>query len=320
MSNEPPTVDELDRRIVERLRTDGRETNRSLATALDVGEATIATRLKRLEITNVLHVVALTDLHRLGFASFALAMVSVTDRPIEDVARAIANVPQTISVNMHTGRYDVTCGVLARDAAELGHVIGEALPSIAGVRSVRCELAIDVLRFDSSWAALDAAAATEHLPRPTIPPEAVDALDLRIIEALQQDARSSNRSIATALDVSEGTVRSRLRRLEDEHLIRISAVSNVTAFGLTAGATVGIHVAGGLIAEVAEQLLALDSVALVIRSIGEFDFVVIALAETRMELLDIVLRQVQAIRGIRATETFEHAGTLKHIYTWVRLI
>ncbi len=320
MSTEPRAIDELDRSIVERLRIDGRETNRSIAAALDVGEATIATRLKRLETANVVHVVALTDLHRLGFASFALAMVSTADRPVHDVARELAEVPQTISVNVHTGRYDAICGVLARDPVELGHVIGQTLPRIRGVRAVRCELAIDVLRFDSAWAALDVADATGDLPRPTIPPEAVDALDLQIIEALQRDARSSNRSIATALDVSEGTVRSRLRRLEDEHLVRIRAVSNVAAFGLAAGATVGIHVADGRIDEVAEQLLALDSVALVIRSIGEFDFVVIALAGTRAELLDIVLGRVQAIRGIRATETFEHAGTLKHIYTWVRLI
>ena len=67
MSADAPPIDELDRSIVERLRLDGRETNRSLAAALGVNEATIATRLRRLETNNVMHVVALTDIERLGF-------------------------------------------------------------------------------------------------------------------------------------------------------------------------------------------------------------------------------------------------------------
>lgn len=320
MTADPRAIDELDRGIVERLRVDGRETNRSLAAALDVNEATIATRLRRLEATNVVHVVALTDMHRLGFAYFAFAMIAVSDRPIADVAREIAMVPQTISVNMNSGRYDVICGVLARDLAELGQVIGEAIPKVKGVRAVRCELAVDVLRFDSAWAVLEAGHDDASQPRPSVPPEAVDELDLRIIGALQEDARSSNRSIATALDVSEGTVRSRVRRMEEDHLIRIRAVSDITVFGLGAGATVGLHVSNGKIDKVARELLKLDAVAGLIRSVGEFDFVLICLAPTRAELLEVVFNQIQRIPEIRETETFEHAGTVKHIYTWVRLV
>src|SRR4051812_8160908 len=120
MTQEARTIDELDRSIVERLRRDGRETNRSLATALGVNEATIAARLRRLETNNVMHVVALTDMERLGFPYFAFAMVSVSDRPVVDVGAEVAAVPQTIFVNVHTGRYDLICGVLARDRAELG--------------------------------------------------------------------------------------------------------------------------------------------------------------------------------------------------------
>jgi hypothetical protein len=33
-----------------------------------------------------------------------------------------------------------------------------------------------------------------------------------------------------------------------------------------------------------------------------------------------VLTQIQSLKGIRSTETFEGAGILKHIYTWVRLV
>jgi DNA-binding Lrp family transcriptional regulator len=320
MAAEPHTIDELDRKIVERLRVDGREANRSLAAVLGVNEATIAARLRRLEAARVIHVVALTDMYRLGFGFFALAMITVSGRPVLEVAQDVAHVPQTISVNVHTGRYDIIAAVLARDLAELGTIIGEAIPGVAGVASVRCELAVDVPRFDSSWAALTAGLGHADLPRPELPPEAVDDLDLRIIEALQHDARSSNRSIAAELGVSEGTVRTRLRRMEDERLVRIRAVSDVLSFGLRAAAFIGVHVDANSIQSVADGLTEIEGVAAIIRSLGEFDFVLIVLADSREVLLDRLLNGVQRLPGIRATETFENVATVKHVYTWVRLV
>ena len=47
------------------------------------------------------------------------------------------------------------------------------------------------------------------------------------VERLARDARSSNRAIARELAVTEGTIRTRIRRLLDEKIIRITAVSNV---------------------------------------------------------------------------------------------
>jgi DNA-binding Lrp family transcriptional regulator len=320
MTNGVRVIDDLDRKIVERLRVDGRETNRSVAAALEVNEATIASRLRRLENADVVHVVALTDIHRLGFEFFAFAMITVSGRPVCDVGVDIAHVPQTIAVNVHTGRYDLICAVLAEDRAELGHVIGEAIPRISGVACVRCELAVDVLRFDSAWAMLSAGRSETDLPHPTVPQGAVDDLDQQMIAALQRDARSSNRRIAGALDVSEGTVRTRLRRMEDENLLRIRAVSDVGSFGLRASATIGVHVACGRVEEAQQALSDIDGIAAIIRSLGEFDFVLILLVADRETLLDIVLNRIQSLPAIRATETFETVRTIKHVYTWVRLV
>jgi DNA-binding Lrp family transcriptional regulator len=320
VATEPRIIDELDRRIVERLRVDGRETNRSLAASLGVNEATIAARMRRLEAARMIHVVALTDIQGLGYAYFAFALVTVAERPVMAVAADLAQVPQTISVNVHTGRYDIICAVLARDLDELGRVIGDAVPGVAGVQSVRCELALDVPRFNSAWAALTAGNPGADLPRPALPTGAVDELDHRIIEELQRDARGSNRKIAADLDVSEATVRTRLRRMEDEGLVRIRAVSDVSSFGLLSAATIGVHVEAGQLAAVATGLRRFASVAAIIRSLGEFDYVLIVIAHSREALLDELLNGIQALPGIRATETFENVATLKHVYTWVRLV
>ncbi len=290
-----------------------------MAGAFGVSEATVAARLRRLDAHNVVRVVALTDMDRLGFRYLAIGMVSVGARLVSQVAAEIAAIPQTIFVNLHTGRYGVTCGVLAEDRAELGRVFGEVIPRVRGVQAVRCELAVDVLRFDSEWGPLGAG-DQGVLPGPKIPAHAVDEQDLDIIHALQHDARSSNRSIAAALAVSEATVRARLRRMETSRLIRIRAISDLAAFGMDCNAMVGVRAANGRIAEVAEGLLGMDGIAVVVRSLGDFDFIVTILTTSRDVLLDMVLRGIQGLDGVGSTEVFEIDGIAKHLYTWARLV
>ncbi|ABW12357.1 transcriptional regulator, AsnC family [Parafrankia sp. EAN1pec] len=317
---EPLEIDDLDRGIVERLRVDGRDTNRSIASSLGVGEATVAARLRRLEAANAVHVVALTDMHRMGLEWFAFLLIRVSGRPVLEVASDLSAIDQAIFVNIHSGRFDMICGVLARSRAELARVVGEVVPRVDGVVSVRCELAADVLRFDSSWAALVDGPGRGVFRGPEIPIGAVDSLDLRIIECLQRDARSSNRMIATELDVSEGTVRTRLRRMESEGLVRIRAVSDIHAFGISAAALVGLHVAGGEVAAVQQALEGVAGLVAIIRCLGEFDYMLIVLARDRAALIQTVVGQLQPMKCLRSVETFEYVTTVKHLYTWVRLV
>ena len=59
----------------------------------------------------------------------------------------------------------------------------------------------------------------------------IDSIDASIIELLQRDGRLSNTDIARELDVSEATVRGRIKRLIDDEVIQIVAVSNPLRLG-----------------------------------------------------------------------------------------
>jgi DNA-binding Lrp family transcriptional regulator len=311
------TIDAVDRALVERLRIDGRESNRSLAAALGINETTVANRLRRLETTSTMRVVALTDLEAFGYQYMVFAKLRVGSRSIMDVSEALARMPEVISVTVATGRFDVIATALARDRDHLSDVVGTAIPALKGVEETRCELAIDVLRYESMWASLQ---APERPVEPLDHGGAVDDLDRAIIGLLQRDARSPNRRIADDLDVSEGTIRARIRRMEDEGLIRIQAVSDVLAFGMTAHAYVGIQVAGGKLSAVAKQILACDGVEVLTRTLGDFDFFAVVAASDRNALISLIIEQIGEIPGVRHTETFESWRTLKHAYTWARLV
>ena len=57
-------------------------------------------------------------------------------------------------------------------------------------------------------------------------PRAIDALDQRIIEALQANGRESFRQIAARVGVSEATIRARYTRLCSEEILQVVAVTN----------------------------------------------------------------------------------------------
>lgn len=310
-------LDDVDRALVGRLQADGREGNRSLATALGANEVTIASRLKRLEETGTMRVVAVADMKAFGRNEMVVLLVRVTGRPVEKVAADVAGLPDAIAVTITTGRFDLVVTVLARDHQHLGRVISEELGRIAGVDIVRSELAIEIRKYESKWAQLDPDTALVLDLEPT---GTLDELDISIVRELQVDGRQSNRKIATALGVVEGTVRLRLKRMHDEGAIRIQALSDVAAFGIGAHAYVGIEVEPGRVDEVSEHVAALEDVAVVIRSLGEFDLIAVVMGASRFELINTVLSKIAASKGVRHTETMESYMTLKHTASWVRIL
>ena len=60
---------------------------------------------------------------------------------------------------------------------------------------------------------------------------AIDGVDCAIIQLLQKDGRITNIEIARKLKVSEATVRARMKRLIDDEIIQIVAVSDPRNWG-----------------------------------------------------------------------------------------
>jgi Lrp/AsnC family transcriptional regulator for asnA, asnC and gidA len=61
----------------------------------------------------------------------------------------------------------------------------------------------------------------------------IDAVDSRIILLLQEDGRMSNKAIARELGIAESTVRTRLKRLIEDRIVKIVALSNPFDLGRT---------------------------------------------------------------------------------------
>jgi Lrp/AsnC family transcriptional regulator for asnA, asnC and gidA len=144
----------------------------------------------------------------------------------------------------------------------------------------------------------------------------VDEFDREIIALLQQNGRLSNVEIARTLGITEGTVRKRLERLLNEEIIRIVAVAEPAALGLTATVIIGIQTELGDMSEVAQRLMAIPEVHCVNLVTGTYDIMLEAVLPSADHLLSFLIDKVSTVPGVRRTETTHVLRTVKRACDW----
>ena len=145
------TLDETDQAIIELLRSDGRMPYRALARELSLTEATVRSRVRRLEESNAMRVVAVTDIEAAGYDMLLAVGVQVEGRAPEAVARDLAAIAEVFSVNVVVGAQDIEILVVAEDSAALAELLGNTLANVPGVRRLTPALAVDVLKNQPDW-------------------------------------------------------------------------------------------------------------------------------------------------------------------------
>ncbi len=144
-------LDQTDERIVELLREDGRMAYRALARELGLTEATVRSRVKRLEESNAMRVVAVTDFEAAGYDFLLAVGVQVEGRSPALVSEELARFDEVFSINVVIGTYDLELLVVAQDQESLSELIYERLASLPGVRRVVPSIAVDVLKNQPDW-------------------------------------------------------------------------------------------------------------------------------------------------------------------------
>jgi len=150
-SARPIVLDEIDQAIIALLRQDGRMPYRAIARELQVAENTVRSRVRRMEESNTLRLVAVTDIEAAGYGLLLAIGVQVEGRSPEAVAREMAGIPEVFSVNVVVGAQDIEILVVAEDQARLNALITGKLGAIPGVRHLKPALALDVLKNQPDW-------------------------------------------------------------------------------------------------------------------------------------------------------------------------
>lgn len=145
--------------------------------------------------------------------------------------------------------------------------------------------------------------------------ELLDAIDRRLLTALQEDGRVSYASLGRLVGLSTAGARLRVRRLREEGVLQIVAVTDPLRLGHRSMAQVSITVDGDVRA-VADALGELPEVVYVVLVAGRFDIIAEVVAPDSEGLLRVVNDRVRLLPGIVRAEISPFFGIHTHRFTW----
>jgi DNA-binding Lrp family transcriptional regulator len=140
----------------------------------------------------------------------------------------------------------------------------------------------------------------------------LDKLDQGIVEKLARDARISNRAIAAELGVTEGTIRTRIKRLQNEGLIQFTVVTDFRMAGSPNLCMMGIDADPSHVSELARSLSDIPEITCVVVLLGRYSLLAMGLFTNIEQLNDLVTEHIRPLRGVQRVETSISVHNLKY--------
>lgn len=139
----------------------------------------------------------------------------------------------------------------------------------------------------------------------------LDNTDLKILKIVTSNARLSYRQIAKRLGVSTVTALARLKRMEENGLIKCyTAIIDHSKLGYDLTAVIEVVTTKGKMIEVEKQISNAENVCAVYDVTGGTDIIVIAKFKTRSELSKFV-KELSSKPHVNSTNTHIVLNTIK---------
>ena len=153
-TNAIPLLDDLDNGIIAMLGENGRATNLEIADKLGVTAATVSSRIKRLEESRSMRVVAVSDFAAHGYDVLLAVGIKVRGRDVEDVAAELGALPEVFSINMMNGRFDLELLVALSSFTDVSTFMADHITRIKGIVDMDSAVAYDIVKFEFNVAPL----------------------------------------------------------------------------------------------------------------------------------------------------------------------
>jgi Lrp/AsnC family transcriptional regulator for asnA, asnC and gidA len=131
----------------------------------------------------------------------------------------------------------------------------------------------------------------------------MDTTDIAIISELR-DGRTSFKTIAERLNLAEGTVRNRFRKLKKNGILEVAGLVDPEALPDHSVVMIGVQVRDMDLVKKAEEFSKLRGVISVCVVTGRFDLIVTVMLAKDFTILSFYTEEAIKISNIRSVETF----------------
>ena len=144
-------LDETDRQIISYLQYDGRMPYTKIAHELGITEGGIRRRVKKMTEEGVLQIVGIVQPHDIGLDEASMIGVTVEGRPIDEVAKDIANHSEVTYLFQAAGEVDLFVEVYCQDREHFVDFLNNTLQRIPGVRATQSFLILKMYKLSYRW-------------------------------------------------------------------------------------------------------------------------------------------------------------------------
>ncbi len=145
-------MDEMDRQIVNLLRSNGRRSNVEIARELGVSEGTVRKRVDRLLEDHTLRIVALADPASIGLKVRALIFVTAELAHLDSVGAGLSQMPEVLSVYRMTGEYDLVLEAAFQSDEHLMSFLRDRVAILPGVVATKVGHVPQIMKQHHEWA------------------------------------------------------------------------------------------------------------------------------------------------------------------------
>lgn len=294
--------EEIDERLVDKLREDPRASIVTLAQRLYAPRALVSERLRYLTSNDLVRVVAAVHPGFLGLSVIAHVSIS-TSGPTKELTELLVEWDSCVLVSITAGEYDVVAELRVSTYTELQRELDElrAHPNV-----VRCNTVLYTEIIQGN---------VEHKQHANI---VVDDVDRKLLSALVDDGRLGWKALAKETGKSPSAVRNRVQRLLEARIARIVVVQQRGSGGnqVSAGVGVTLHNSSRM---ALIRLIAIDGIEFAAASIGRFDAVLTVRGSNPMAI-ERSLERVRADSGVRSLVTWLHLRSAKVDYARMGMI
>jgi Lrp/AsnC family transcriptional regulator for asnA, asnC and gidA len=144
-------MDDIDRLILSSLQEDGRAPFTQIAKKAGVSEGTIRARYRNLVDSGLVRTVSIVNPFALDLQAPAILAVKTEPGKVDQVAKAMAELPEIAYLVMTLGSFDLIVEVYCKDMAHLTNLVTRQIQCIPGVRSAETLMIANIRKLSYRW-------------------------------------------------------------------------------------------------------------------------------------------------------------------------
>jgi Lrp/AsnC family transcriptional regulator, regulator for asnA, asnC and gidA len=143
MVNKKYVPDELDCRIIDELKKDGRVSYRTIAEGLDISDQTVRFRVTRMLESNILKIAPILNPFYFDNSLLSMIGMQLESRTQRETMERISKMENVVSVCNTAGEFDLIVEVFHHSRSELNRFLFEELPKVPGIKNTHSFIFLD---------------------------------------------------------------------------------------------------------------------------------------------------------------------------------